>query len=213
MDLLLFILTTATLFIRPAEIVTGLAEWPIYELLILSCLAVSFGGVVDQLRPGALRDRPITVCVLGMLAAIMLSHIARFNFFAARYAGLDFVKVVIYYLLVGAVLKSPEQLRLLLKWLVVLTACTAGLAVLQYHELINISALEVLREGYYDSETGDFSMVTRLRSTGIFNDPNDLSMVLVVGLAISASWLLDPRLARSECFRWRRWRCLGTPWP
>jgi O-antigen ligase len=42
-----------------------------------------------------------------------------------------------------------------------------------------------------DPETGDLVAVMRLRGTGIFQDPNDLSMVLAVGALLALYWLLD----------------------
>ena len=48
MGYFLFVLVTATLFVRPAEIFPAVYAWPIYEYLILACLAVSLPGVLKQ---------------------------------------------------------------------------------------------------------------------------------------------------------------------
>src|SRR4051812_17260824 len=72
----LFVLVNATLFVRPTELLEGLDGWPIYNVLILGCFAVSWPAVLQQLAPGSLAGRPITVCVFGLLAAVVVSHLS-----------------------------------------------------------------------------------------------------------------------------------------
>jgi putative inorganic carbon (HCO3(-)) transporter len=191
----LFLLVTATLFLRPAEIMGDLADLPVYEWLILSCLALSLPKVLPQLRPAALRGRPITLCVFGMFAAIALSHLAQLDFWSTRYSSLDFSKVIIYYLLLLANVDSSARLQTFLLWLL---ACIVGvvvLALLQYHGLIDIPSLAILEETFVDSQTGEVLVIPRLRSTGIYNDPNDLSMLLTLGLMIAAYQMTRSRYA------------------
>jgi hypothetical protein len=77
MAFLLFILVNATLFIRPGEVVPDLEGWPIYQWVILSCLVVAYPRVFDQFTRDALVSRPITVCVVGMWVAVVLSNLVR----------------------------------------------------------------------------------------------------------------------------------------
>ena len=92
----------ATLFVRPAEIVPALYEWPIYAVITSIALALAFGRVVEQLSPQSLAERPIATCVLGVLMAIVLSQLTGHSFWAARTSGLEFLKVVLYFLLLIA---------------------------------------------------------------------------------------------------------------
>src|SRR5262245_33559087 len=119
MGFALFLLVNAILFVRPAEIVPELIGLNLYEYAILACLLASFPQVVEQLTPRALLERPITVCVLGLLLAVGLSHVSHFYFGGAHEAGLEFAKVALYYLLFVAVVNSPARLRQFLGWLVV----------------------------------------------------------------------------------------------
>ena len=48
MDFALFLLVNAALFIRPSEIAPPLAAVPIYQILILLCLAVSSPKLIAQ---------------------------------------------------------------------------------------------------------------------------------------------------------------------
>jgi hypothetical protein len=184
MGFLLFILMNATLFIRPGEIVPGLEEWPIYQWVILSCLVVAYPRVLDQFTRDALVSRPMTVCVVGLWVAVVLSLLVRMATFQARETGFEFGKVILYYLLLVAVVDTPERLRKLLLWLAGFIVILALIAVLQYHGVIQIASLTTLEQKHFDSETGELVVIPRLRSIGIFNDPNDVCLVLGLGIQI-----------------------------
>jgi O-antigen ligase len=193
MGFLLFILVNATLFIRPGEIVPDLEGWPIYQWVILSCLVVAYPRVLDQFTRDALVSRPITVCVVGLWVAAVLSHLARMNTFDAREVGFEFGKVVLYYLLLVAVVDTPQRLRQLLVWLAGFIVILALIAVLQYHGVIQMASLTTLEERRLDPETGEFVVIPRLRSTGIFNDPNDVCLALGLGIQICLYFAADKR--------------------
>lgn len=200
MDFALFILLNAVLLIRPAEIVPALLGLPLYEGLILACLAVSFPGVIRQLRPAALAAQPITACVVGLLAAIVLSHLSHGSLWGVRTSGLLFAKVLLYYLLLVAVVNTPVRLCRFLLWLIVFIAVLAGVAVAEYHGLVNLPTLTTLEEHEEDPETGELILVPRLRSTGIYNDPNDLSQILIAGVLLCLYGLAEGRgVSRLAC--------------
>src|SRR5262249_5764722 len=115
----LFLLVNAALFIRPGEIVPGLEQVSLYLYLVLGCLVVSYPRVLERLRWPVLVEEPITLCILGLLAAIILSHLARMDTAEARERGVEFAKVALYYLLAIAVIDSPRDLRVFLSWLAV----------------------------------------------------------------------------------------------
>ena len=185
MNFALFILLNAALFIRPAEVTPGLAIVPIYEILILSCSITCMSALIRDVSVWPISERPVTLCVLGMLVAIVLSLLARSNAWGARVWGLDFGKVLLYYLLLTSAVNTPARLRRFLFWLAVMILALTGLALLQFHKVINIPALEALERTEIDPKTGEIVTFLQLVSTGIFNDPNDLSLILVVGMAIS----------------------------
>jgi len=200
LDFILFILVTATLFVRPAEIVADLAQVPTYEILILGCVATSFPKLLDQLRVARLAEQPVTVCILGMLTALVMSYLRLFEFSAAFDFGLDFSKIVIYYLLLVSVVDTPQRLRAFLVALMGCIAVVAALAVLQYHGAIDIPGLSALAEGRVDPITLQFVGEMRLQGTGIFHDPNDLSLILVVGMVLAAYWITDRYAGSARIF-------------
>ncbi len=194
-DFLLFILVNATLYTRPTDIVPDLQQIELYQYLILPCLLFVIPGVLHQLEARTLIQRPITVCVLGLLLAIPLSWVWNGDLEKAAELGFDFFKVVIYYLILVAVVCSPERLRRFMGWVAVLTAIMAVMSLLHYYEVIRLTDLKDLKEKDYSSGTGLAEQLVRLRGPGrLFGDPNDACAVFVVGLLICCYFLTDRRL-------------------
>ncbi len=195
-----FLLLTATLFVRPAEIFTALKDAPIYLCLMLVCLAANGPRMVRQFLPASLNRHPISTCVIGMLLSVAVSHLTHGLVSDARAAVQEFGKPVVYFLLLLCVIDSQRRLVHFLKWLLLCIVVVAGLALLQFHGVTDIPALKELQQHDAISATGEVLQVRRLRSTGIFNDPNDLSMILLLGMTIcGAGWskALGTRLPRT----------------
>src|SRR5690606_1443115 len=93
------------------------------------------------------------------------------------------------------------RIRTFLMLLVAFIVGLTVLAVLQYHGRIDIPALTVLQEADIDPETGEVYLVPRMRSTGLFNDPNDLATILVTGV-LAASYFLTDRQAGFRRLAW-----------
>ena len=193
MDFFLFLLLNATLFIRPAEVVPELEGLQIYLGLIIICLAASSLSLLRHLTLSSLVRQPISLCVLGLSVAVVLSHAIQFRLGDARDSGVEFLKVVAYYLLFVSVVSTPRRLEQFLYWLVGFTVVLTGLAVLQYHEVINLPALETLAVWEYDEESDEMVVLLRLVSTGIFNDPNDLCLILLIAMSACLYGLGDRR--------------------
>lgn len=194
MEFLLFLLVNAVLFIRPSELIPELAALPIYNIVIVINLIVAGPAIINHLRSDNLLRSPMTVCVLVLFAAVMASHLIRFDTWTARQAGWDFAKLVAYYLILVSVVNTPRRLTRLLTFIVLAVLVVNSLSVLQYHGRIDIPALSTLMENDYDELTGEVHQTPRMRSTGIFNDPNDLSMIIVVSMLLCLAAILYKRL-------------------
>ena len=179
MEWFFFILLNGAFFIRPAEVMSGI-NIPIYNVFMICCLTVSVGRLSRVIH--SLSQSPITVCVLGVLAACFLSQSTHGMFGLAVACSVEMAKVVIYYLLVVALIDTRERLRSFLKWVVVFTAVLTLLALLHYHGVIEIDSLRAYQQNDLDPETGQFRVIPRLCGAGVFQDPNDLSMILVLGM-------------------------------
>jgi O-Antigen ligase len=188
----LFMLATATLFVRPTEIVPDLLGLPIYNTLILSCASLSFSKVVARLDPRDLSRNPISVCVLGILAAVMLSHVAHGSIRYAYEMGIEFARIVLYYFLLIALLDSTERLRHFLATIVLLVSLIALLSLLNYHDVITLVGVESLDRIEFDAKTGEIYHVRQLQGSGIFNDPNDLCLILVTGMGAALYRMTSP---------------------
>jgi putative inorganic carbon (hco3(-)) transporter len=182
MDFALFVILNAILLIRPEELQPDIAGLRLYLIVISLTTLSALPRLVQTLHPSELAKSPITVCVLGVWCAGILSQLVRGQFgLAADFAG-EFGKVILYYLLLVSIIDTPGRLRAFLGWLIVFVVIISSLGLLQYHGMIDNDALRPLeRKTNFDEETGDYAVVNQLRSTGIYNDPNDLCLILVTG--------------------------------
>lgn len=197
----LFIVLNATLFVRPAEIVPAWAELPIYNWVIVACLFFSYPAILRKLTAGDLRQDPVTFCLIGVFVMVVLSHLVHSFLWGARYFGFEFLKVLLYYLLLVAVVNTQDRLHGLLRWLVLFNAVAAVLALLHYYEVIDIPALTAYAQKQVDLTTGDIYVVPRLQGTGMFNDPNDLCLALNVAFLAALYFFFDPE-ARGGQLLW-----------
>jgi hypothetical protein len=204
MDFVLLILATAILFLRPQDFVPEWTTLPLYLVFLIVAALVASGSIARQLTAGSLQARPITMCVIGLLGAILVSHLSHSLFWEARTYGAEFAKVLLYYLLLVGVVNTAERLRSFLGWLVIFFAVLTALSLLQYHGAITLPQATVLEQTQkIDEETDDVLSVARLCGYGLFNDPNDLCLLLVSGMGIAAYFMTDRRLG------WQRLLCLG----
>lgn len=194
MGFLLFLLVNATLFIRPGEIVPELTGLPIYNYMILTNLLVASPAIVNYFDRGSLRQKPATVCVLGVIAGIFISHITKFDLWNARMGAFDFAKVVAYYLLLVVTVNTPRRFVTFLVYIALLILVINGIAVLHYHGVIEVQSIKVLMQNEVDLESGEQYVIPRMQATGIFGDPNDLSMIIVAGIVICVAVFLNPSL-------------------
>jgi O-antigen ligase len=172
------LLACAALLVRPSDLYPQLEYWPAYQTIILCCLAFSVRPVVGQLV-GDVRARAITLLLITFGASVVISHLVRGNLYALRMGGFEFFKVIVFYLVVLATIDTVSRLRVFLLALSAFTLILAMIAVASYDGLLDVPALESIRQADMSNEGG---IVRRLVGTGVFNDPNDLSLLLVVAI-------------------------------
>jgi hypothetical protein len=189
----LFILVNAVLFIRPAELIPALENLPLYEVAILAAIATAAPHMLGQLSVASLISRPVTAFVLGLLAAVVLSYLSGLAVSAAFDSGLMFFKVVLFYLLIVANVRTVSRLRVFLLCLGGLVVCQVGLGLLVYFEYLDLKAFKPFDQREYDADTGEVTVLPRLCGAGIFHDPNDLCVLLALGLLLALYLLGDRR--------------------
>lgn len=182
----LFVLINATLFIRPAEVVPALMGLPIYEILNLACIGICFQQILTRLTGRELKNAPVTVCVLGLQASVILSHLSHFEISRSLDSAIFFVKPLLYYLMLVSVVDTPRRLNGFLTSLLLFTAALTFLALLHHHEVINVPAMAAVKDRW--SAEGDEEAATevvRICAAGIFGNPNDFARILVVGMLLA----------------------------
>jgi O-antigen ligase len=138
----------------------------------------------------ALTGNGILTLALLLVPAVVLSHLSHLNLYDARRTGLAMAKVGVYITLIAALVTSPDRLRLLLRTMVGSAGVMVALAVMQHHGLLNLPALSEVEQR--SREAGGPDTIVRLCGLGIFNDPNDLSLILVVALGAAAYLASEP---------------------
>jgi O-antigen ligase len=198
----LFVLTTATLFIRPGEIFPATESWPIFQVLILSTLAVAHPELIEQLRLEQLVRFPVLLCVLGMTVSIALSLVMQGDFYNARYGAFDYGKVAAYFFLLVALVNTLPRLRLFLGITIILILIMAVVAILSKYHIVHLygAQTEIVRgDGGWNEATQSGTIFDQLQGWGIFSDPNDFALILVLAIIgalyfITESQSLLPRL-------------------
>ena len=189
--LALLLAAVATLFLRPADLVPTLDDWPIYQFLIVCCLVVSARAVARQLAHRKLVEQTVTACLLVLLVSVAVSHLAHGFIWAARMSMYEVGKLLVFYLLIVGLINTPQRLTFFVQWLTVAITVVAVLALLDRAGLIAVAALETV-QSHGGAEGAKPDLIERIRGTGIFQDPNDFGLILVTGLIFSASFFLRP---------------------
>lgn len=180
----LLLLAVIALLIRPADLLPIFGGAPIYESLVIGCIIASLPSWYEQLRWRSLQKNSITALVLLLIPAVVLSHLDHANTYDARFGCIEIGKACFFFLLIVGVINSPRRLRAIL-W--VGTACVfaeAFLAILQYQGFLHLDALQNVAQASYDQSTDESVRLVRLCGIGVFNDPNDFSLILVAAMVV-----------------------------
>ena len=183
MNFAFFLLLNAVLLIRPEELFPDIAGLRLYLIVVLLCIATSLPRLVELLSPASLRVRPVAVCVLLFFASTIISLCVRGRIEEAFLGfGAEFAKVILYYFLLLAAIDSPARFRSFVATLVILIGVLTAIAIAQHEGVAYFPNIVPCKETVIDKESGEERILMRLVSTGIFNDPNDLCLVLGLGI-------------------------------
>ena len=100
------------------------------------------------------------------------------------------------YFLLRSAIESPAQLRGVTYVLVGLTLFQAVNGIVQFHTGSGIGGVVALEDHSLLTDGADEDEVRRIRGTGIFNDPNDLAMTLVIAVPFVAGPLFRRGIPR-----------------
>ncbi len=191
MDFVTFVLLNAVLYIRPMDFVPGLVGLPLYNIAFCICFLCNLPTL---LSPGVFRSivaHPVSICMIGVLATAILSNVLQGQLDVAVDTADWFFKLLLYYILIVCVVRTPVRMKWVLASLIIDGCIVAGLGVADYKGLVKIPNLIMVEEFQYDAD-GEPLPFRRLAGTGVFGDPNDLSLMLV-GCVIYTLYLLGDR--------------------
>jgi hypothetical protein len=181
MDFALYLLLNAVLLLRPEDLIPAIAGVRLYYVTICGCLLAALPRLAARLRPAELADRPVAACVLGVLLAAVLTTLPRGGADAAQEIGSEFGKVVLFFLLTVAVVDTPERLRAVAGWLVLCLVGMAAMAVGTYFGWLDLEVFEPIPQWDVDPASGELVTIYRLVGSGVFADPNDMCLAMVLG--------------------------------
>ena len=171
-------LFVATLYARPAEIIPALAAMPIAQIVAIACAVCAAASYLAAPRP--LFSRRADRFLIGFWVAIALSNAAWGWWTGAAEGASTFFTVVFTYFLIRLAATTPRRIHTLVWVLVAMCVFQAVNGIVQYHTGVGFGDVTTVQDG-------------RIRGTGIFNDPNDLGMALVMVVP----FLLSPLIGGS----------------
>jgi putative inorganic carbon (HCO3(-)) transporter len=191
----LFMLATAVLLLRPADSIPAMLNLPIYQVVVSACVCLSIPRLIRQLTSQS-PARPITQLIFGFWICVITSHLVRGSLWDIRTGGVEILKHLIYYLLIVSWVDSPARLRQFMLCLCICTLAQTITGLLEYDGWINLSTLRSINQIDPSPGPGGASIVHRLCGIGIFNDPNDLCLLLVTSLALCFGFISYHSLGR-----------------
>jgi len=156
------------LYVRPQDYMPGLMGAPIMLLLSAATFVLMILHMAIYQRTIVLAKSPQNALVLWFLAAIAASHLAHMALSATLDETLNFLPTVVMYFLIANLVNTPGKLKFTVVLLVLLTTVLAAQGLVQYFTGAGLGGQET-----FDG---------RIQGVGIFADPNDLAIALVIVL-------------------------------
>jgi putative inorganic carbon (HCO3(-)) transporter len=156
------------LYVRPQEFVAGFVGLPVMLMLGSATFAFTVLHMALKRNPLGLSRAPQNYLMVWFLIALPVSQLANANMHGANQAFQDFLPTFLLFLMISIMLTSVRRVRIFFYLLLILTVFLAVQGIYQYYTGIGIGGQE-LRAG-------------RIAGLGIFNDPNDLALALLIVL-------------------------------
>jgi putative inorganic carbon (HCO3(-)) transporter len=180
---LCLLLYVSAIYIRPGELIGSGPAIPFVEILSFIAVVVAMLAYLRETRPWI--SVPHDGFILGFWLAIVVSNLAWGWMGGALKGFVEFFKIAFYYFLMRFAVREPRQLRGLLVLLIGLNLFHAAFGILQFHTGRGLGNLELHKDG-------------RIRSLGIFNDPNDLALALVMVVPLLLTGIADREIPRGR---------------
>lgn len=177
-------------YIRPFEWYDPLRGMPIFSVLGMICLlAIFFCWATNKIRLFAYKT---DYMMSGFVLAMILSHLSHGYFGGAIDSIKQFLPSLVGYFLIAHGLDNREKIDRFVLLLIILSTYLGYEAWLQATQGFSHGGLEPLYQQVTNAD-GIREVLPRVRWYGMFNDPNDLGLALVVAVPFSIHRLLERR--------------------
>jgi putative inorganic carbon (HCO3(-)) transporter len=169
------ILYVSVVYIRPGEIVPAFEAIPFLDIAFGMSALCAMGSLLTS--PRKILELPHDWLVLIMLILIPVSNLDWGWMEGAKLGFQEFMPVAFCYFLVRIAVRTPRQLRMLVFLIVTMVLMQAASGIYQHH---------------YGQGLGGITMIEgRIRGSGIFNDPTDLALSMVMIIPFLVSELIE----------------------
>ena len=214
---LLFLAAHAVLVMRPSELIPGADGVQFYLPLIAAAVLASTPRLLYLVRQNSLINQPVPTAVIGLVAAVGISHASNGDLSLAVTSSLMMLKTAVYVLVLITVITTPRRLRTFLAVTAISGAVMIASSVVSYRQFVadwsgRDDLLEVYREDRMRplqdkvlthvvefEEIDDVNLrqpFFRMRGYGIFGDPNDLSTLILFSLIVSLFFLRSREIGK-----------------
>jgi hypothetical protein len=142
----------------------------------------------------------VNFCVLMVFVGVMMSHLSAMRTIELRESTADFAKTLLFYFTLVAAVRTPNALESLINWVSLFIITAIGITVLQFNEFIQLEGMDSVFDSFTDPSTGEVHRFRRICGTGLFSDPNDLSVLCVIGMGLAVYKFLGGRDERLKWF-------------
>jgi putative inorganic carbon (HCO3(-)) transporter len=155
------------LYMRPQEFTTAFQNIPIILIVVSVTFAVMIVRAVLDKRK--MVNSPQNIFMIWMYLAVMFSEMAQLYIGGVIKTATDFLHIVLSYFLIVNLIDNERKLKVSLYAIILLSIYLSIAGIVQYHMGSSFGIETVQAE-------------RRIRGLGIFGDPNDLAMALLIAM-------------------------------
>jgi putative inorganic carbon (HCO3(-)) transporter len=176
------LLYTACVFLRPGEWMPAFANLRIMQIIAIATIILT--GLSLPANKEKNYSSPVNLFVIGFFFTAILSHVSNTYLGGAISSAQDFGKNVLVYFLIVFLVNSEKKFNIYSSFLVMLSLVLAVQGIVQANTGVGMGGVTTYQG--------------RIRALGIFNDPNDLALAMVMILPLSLRTLFQDRVFVSK---------------
>ncbi|KIX13278.1 O-antigen ligase family protein [Dethiosulfatarculus sandiegensis] len=167
------LLFTAVIYIRPQDFMEAVKGWPILDWTAMVAVGVVF--LEGSIQASRLKRSFLNALLPVFFFTLAMSHIANFWLGGATMAMGKFIPTLILYFLIVLTVNTFNRLRIYI-WAMIIFALLLSIhAIMQFHFGSGLFGSDITMRS---TEAGTY--IRQAQGIGIFSDPNDLALNLVI---------------------------------